>query len=192
MISVKNIYKNFGELQVLKGVSCEIKDRERVAIIGPSGSGKSTLLRCMNLLEQPTYGEIWLGDQLLTDIDPYLNFDVIRESRTYASLMAEMNDDEAVIKEIKAKDLLKKREGKAYNQLIKEKEAQSRIDINLARQQMGMVFQHFNLFNNMTVIENIMLAPVHRGLKNLKNQYGFVSPAKKKDLIEEERFFAMC
>lgn len=191
MISAKNIYKSFGKLEVLKGVSCEIKDGEKVAIIGPSGSGKSTMLRCMNLLEVPTRGEIWLGDQLLTDIDPYLHSDIIRESKTYSSRMSELDDDEVVIKEIRENTLLKKREGKAYDRLIKEKEEESRIDINLARQQMGMVFQHFNLFNNMTVIENIMLAPVRRGLKNLKNENGFVSPAMKKDLIDEERFFAM-
>ena len=165
MISVKNIYKNFGSLSVLNAVSCEIKDGEKVAIIGPSGSGKSTLLRCMNLLEDPTYGEVWLDDQLLTAADPYLHPDVIRASKTYASLMKTMNDDEAVIKKIKAEDLLKKHEGKAYREVLKSIENQYRIDINLARRQMGMVFQHFNLFNNMTVLQNLMLAPVELKLK---------------------------
>lgn len=165
MISVKNIYKNFGSLSVLNAVSCEIKDGEKVAIIGPSGSGKSTLLRCMNLLEEPTYGEIWLDDQLLTAADPYLHPDVIRASKTYASLMKTINDDEAVIKKIKAEDLLKKYEGKAYRNALKSIEEQYRIDINLARRQMGMVFQHFNLFNNMTVLQNLMLAPVELKLK---------------------------
>ncbi len=165
MISVKNIYKKFGSLDVLKGVSCDIKDGERVAIIGPSGSGKSTLLRCMNLLEEPTFGEIWVADQLLTAPDPYLHFDVIRASKTYASLMAQMNDDEAVIAKIKAEDLLKKREGKAYNALLKSIESENRVDINKARQQMGMVFQHFNLFSNMTVLQNLTLAPVQLKLK---------------------------
>lgn len=165
MISVKNIYKNFGSLSVLNAVSCEIKDGEKVAIIGPSGSGKSTLLRCMNLLEDPTYGEVWLDDQLLTAADPYLHPDVIRASKTYASLMKTMNDDEAVIKKIKAEDLLKKHEGKAYRDVLKSIENQYRIDINLARRQMGMVFQHFNLFNNMTVLQNLMLAPVELKLK---------------------------
>ena len=56
MISVKNVYKNFGDVKVLNGVSCQIKKGERVVIIGPSGSGKSKLLRCMNLLEYPTSG----------------------------------------------------------------------------------------------------------------------------------------
>ena len=87
MINVKNIYKNFGTLNVLKGVSCEIKNGEKVAIIGPSGSGKSTLLRCMNLLEEPTMGEVWLGEDLLTDTDPYLHTEMIKASRTYKSLI---------------------------------------------------------------------------------------------------------
>lgn len=165
MISVKNIYKNFGSLSVLNAVSCDIKDGEKVAIIGPSGSGKSTLLRCMNLLEAPTYGEVWLDDQLLTAADPYIHPDVIRKSKTYASLMKTMNDDTAVIAKIKAEDLLKKYEGKAYKDELKKIEAQYRIDINLARRQMGMVFQHFNLFNNMTVLQNLMLAPVELKLK---------------------------
>ena len=58
MIDVRNLYKNFGKVKVLKAVSVQIEKGEKVAIIGPSGSGKSTLLRCMNLLEEPTYGEV--------------------------------------------------------------------------------------------------------------------------------------
>ena len=165
MISVKNIYKYFGDLKVLKGVSTEISQGERVVIIGPSGSGKSTLLRCMNLLEEPTYGEVWVENDLLTPIDPYLHFDIIRLSNTYKSLVAEGLSDEDAIKEIKVKDLLKKNEGKEYKQAIKELEKQYKIDINLARQNMGMVFQHFNLFNNLTVMQNLTLAPVELKLK---------------------------
>ncbi|GHI01054.1 amino acid ABC transporter ATP-binding protein [Neobacillus kokaensis] len=67
MIKVENLYKNFGNLEVLKGISTTIKSGEVVAIIGPSGSGKSTFLRCMNLLEAPTNGKIWIGDQEATD-----------------------------------------------------------------------------------------------------------------------------
>ncbi|MBR2354502.1 MAG: amino acid ABC transporter ATP-binding protein [Clostridia bacterium] len=165
MISVKNVYKYFGkknEIKVLTGVSCEIQKGERVVIIGPSGSGKSTLLRCMNLLEEPTYGEIWVGDQLLTPADPYLHFDVIEASRTYQKMVQENASatKEELIQEIKQKDLLRKREGSAYKKELKKVEAQYRIDINLARQKMGMVFQHFNLFNNLTVLQNLMLAPV--------------------------------
>ena len=165
MISVKNIYKNFGDLHVLNGVSTEITKGEKVVIIGPSGSGKSTLLRCMNLLEEPTYGEVWVDDDLLTPVDPYLHFDVIRLSNTYESLIKQGFSDSDAIKEIKEKNLLKKKEGNAYKVAIQEIEAQYKIDINLARQRMGMVFQHFNLFNNLTVLQNLTLAPVQLKLK---------------------------
>lgn len=103
MIRVENLKKNFGSLQVLKGVTEEIKEKEVVSIIGASGSGKSTFLRCLNLLETPTDGKIYFRDVDLT----------------------------------------------AKN-----------IDINAHRQKMGMVFQHFNVFPNMTVRENITMAPV--------------------------------
>ncbi len=174
MINVKNIYKDFGSLRVLRGVSCEIQPGEKVAVIGPSGSGKSTLLRCINQMESPTYGEIWMNGQLLTDPDPYLHFDVIRASKTYASLKASLmhsgmpaeEADHAAIAEIKEKDLLKKHEGKAYRQLLHALEEKDRVDINVARQKMGMVFQHFNLFQNMTVLQNLILAPVQLKLKN--------------------------
>ena len=130
MISVNNIYKNFGEVSVLRGVSCEIDKGERVVIIGPSGSGKSTLLRCMNLLETPTYGEVWLDGKLITEPDPYLHFDVIRASKTYEELFAaakketpllsDAEIDGEVIRKIKAEDLLKKHEGKSYAALLKK------------------------------------------------------------------------
>ena len=107
MIDVKNLTKNFGNLEVLKGVSQHISKGERVVLIGPSGSGKSTFLRCLNLLEIPTSGEITFEGQLITD---------------------------------------------------------DKCDINKIRQKMGMVFQHFNLFPNMTILKNITLAPVRTGL----------------------------
>ena len=107
MIDVKNLTKNFGDLEVLKGVSQHISKGERVVLIGPSGSGKSTFLRCLNLLETPTSGEIIFEGQSITD---------------------------------------------------------DKCDINKIRQKMGMVFQHFNLFPNMTILKNITLAPVRTGL----------------------------
>ncbi|MEH7345443.1 amino acid ABC transporter ATP-binding protein [Bacillus sp. JJ1532] len=67
MIKVENLYKQYGKLEVLKGISTTIKDGEVVAIIGPSGSGKSTFLRCINFLEKPTAGQIWIGDQDITN-----------------------------------------------------------------------------------------------------------------------------
>ncbi|NLP51578.1 amino acid ABC transporter ATP-binding protein [Bacillus sp. RO1] len=63
MIKIEELHKSFGKLEVLKGISTQIKAGEVVAIIGPSGSGKSTLLRCMNLLEEPTSGHIWIKEQ---------------------------------------------------------------------------------------------------------------------------------
>ena len=129
MISVKNVYKSFGELQVLKGVSLDIKQGEKVVIIGPSGSGKSTLLRCLNLLEVPEKGEVWLENQLLTAVDSALH-----------------------------ENMTTKEARKAF-------EKQYGIDINKGRAKMGMVFQHFNLFNNLTVMGNMILAPVELKLK---------------------------
>ena len=163
MISVKKVFKQFGSLNVLKGVSCEIKKGEKVVIIGPSGSGKSTLLRCMNLLETPTRGEIWLENRLLTDMDPYLHNNLIMESKTYKRLSASGEKD-ALTKIVEGR-LLKKREGRDYQHAIDAFEADCREDINLARQKMGMVFQHFNLFQNMTVLQNMTLAPVQLKLK---------------------------
>lgn len=172
MINVNNIYKYFGKLEVLKGVSCQIEKGEKVVIIGPSGSGKSTLLRCMNLLEFPTYGEVWLEGKLLTPVDPYLHFDVIEASNTYRALWEEAADHfdpeklrEEIIRKIKKEDLLKKHEGKEYRARMKKLYTENVIDVNRARQKMGMVFQHFNLFNNLTVMQNLRLAPVQLKLK---------------------------
>lgn len=172
MISVRNIYKYFGDLHVLNGVSCEIQKGEVVAIVGPSGSGKSTLLRCMNLLEHPTYGEVWIDGKLLTPVDPYLHFDVIELGDTYKELFARekgtMPDDELrlkIIYDIKRNDLLKKHEGREFDALTKKIYQENFIDTNLARRKMGMVFQHFNLFNNYTVLQNMTLAPVSLKLK---------------------------
>ena len=174
MISVDNIYKNFGKLQVLKGVSCKIEKGDKVVIIGPSGSGKSTLLRCMNLLEEPTFGEVWLDDDLMTKPDPYLHPEIIEKSKTFIKMLAEKGEDNPevrneIIKEIKQNDLLKeKREGREFNRALKEFYKTNAIDINKGRAKMGMVFQHFNLFNNLTVLENLTLAPVKLKLKTVE------------------------
>lgn len=174
LIEVKGLYKYFNKLQVLKGVTAEIKKGEKVVVIGPSGSGKSTFLRCMNLLETPTYGEIWFEGKLLTPVDPYLHFDVIRKSKTYAKLYNEYildkpneteKADSYVIDKIKAEDLLKPKEGSEFNKAMKELYLANFMDINLTRQKIGMVFQHFNLFNNLTVMGNMILAPIELKLK---------------------------
>ncbi|MBQ7308566.1 MAG: amino acid ABC transporter ATP-binding protein [Clostridia bacterium] len=175
VISVKNVYKQFGDISVLRGVSCEIEKGERVVIIGPSGSGKSTLLRCMNLLEMPTYGEVWLGDKLITEPDPYLHPDVIAASKTFAQLSESLAAEDPslspeelkllTIRKIKAEDLLKKHEGKTARKMLKQIHDEHYLDINVARQKMGMVFQNFNLFNNLTVMQNLILAPVQLRLQ---------------------------
>ena len=103
MISVNDLRKSFNGMEVLKGISTEIKKGDVVCIIGPSGSGKSTFLRCLNMLEKPDSGEILFDGEDLTA---------------------------------------------------------PKTNLNLHRQKMGMVFQQFNLFPHMTVLENLTCAPI--------------------------------
>ncbi len=166
LIDIRNLYKYFGKLQVLKSVSLQIKKGEKIAVIGPSGGGKSTCLRCMNLLETPTYGEIWFEGKLLTPVDPYLHFDMIRKSKTYRELTENGKSDEEAIKDIKVNDLLKKREGAEFDKAVKSFYKEHFQDINVTRRKMGMVFQHFNLFNNLTVMGNMILAPTQLKIKS--------------------------
>lgn len=172
MLKINNIYKNFDKLEVLKGVSTEISEGEVVSIIGASGSGKSTLLRCMNLLEIPTFGEVWMEGKLLTPVDPYLHVEVIEASNTYKKLISEGYSHDDAVAKIKKEDLLNERfssaEGKEYKAVMKKIYNENHLDINSARQKMGMVFQQFNLFNNKTVKDNIMLAPVKIGKDRIK------------------------
>ena len=105
IISVRDLEKHFdgGTLKALRGVSADIKRGEVVVVIGPSGSGKSTFLRCLNLLEEPTSGQIFFDGVDIAD---------------------------------------------------------KNVNINLHRQKMGMVFQHFNLFPHKTIMENMTMAPM--------------------------------
>ena len=163
MISVKNIFKDFHKTEVLKGVSIDVEKGEKIALIGPSGSGKSTLLRCMNLLEQVKYGEVWLDGKLLTPVDPYLHPDIIAKSKTFAKLCPDPENAELkaeVISKIKKEDLLKKHEGGDFRSAVRQYLKENRLNANLARRSMGMVFQQFNLFNNMNVLKNMIFAPV--------------------------------
>lgn len=122
MIEVKHLSKSFGKLEVLKDISESIQEQEVVCVIGPSGSGKSTFLRCLNLLEEPTEGEVYLDGERIND--PSADIDKIREK-------------------------------------------------------LGMVFQSFNLFPHMTVLDNITLAPI-----KVKGMERGAAEKKAKDLLE--------
>lgn len=102
-VIVDRLYKSFGELKVLKGISTEIQKGQVVSIIGPSGCGKSTFLRCLNLLETPTSGRIFIDGMEITD---------------------------------------------------------PKAEIYKIRQSVGMVFQHFNLFPHLSVLKNVIYAPI--------------------------------
>ncbi len=179
MIGVKNIHKKFGDLSVLNGIDCEVKKGEKIAIIGPSGSGKSTLLRCMNLLEVPTSGEIWAADKLISSVDPYLHPDIIKASKTFNKMCESGIDADTAVAEIIKERSLKKYEGKNFKEAKKAYLDQFGIDINTARQKMGMVFQHFNLFNNKTVIENLTMVPIELKLKTKEE-----AEAKAMEMLE--------
>ncbi len=166
MISVNQLTKTFGDLCVLNGVTTQIKKGEKVCIIGPSGSGKSTLLRCMNLMEEPNGGEVLLEDSLISAPDPYLQDEILRASKSYSKLVSAGSSDEEALEQIRLGRLLSKREGKSFQKALSAYEKANRLDINLARRRMGMVFQHFNLFANMTVLSNLTLAPIQLGLKS--------------------------
>lgn len=143
MIKVKNLKKNFGNLEVLKGIDYEVKKGEVISIIGPSGSGKSTFLRCLNLTEQPSSGVIVFDNQ---EIFSSISYELKQQLN---SLDKKTDEYKKLLKEYK---VIKNKENKDLKLLDKT--------INLHRQKMGMVFQHFNVFPNLTVLENITLAPV--------------------------------
>lgn len=161
MIEIKNLSKHFGNNTILDGIDLTINQGEKVVIIGSSGSGKSTLLRCINQLEIPTSGEVWFGKSLLTKIDPYLHDELLKTSNTFKKKFANSNlSEDEIIAAIKKDKLLKpKREGKDFKKLLHDYHQKYYLSIDRARQKIGMCFQHFNLFNNLTILENIILAP---------------------------------
>ncbi len=98
---MEDIHKYFGDLHVLKGINLEVRKGEIIAVIGPSGSGKSTMIRCINMLEEPNQGHVYIDGEELTP-----------------------------------------------------------ATIKTQRQRIGMVFQHFNLFDHMTILKNLTYAPI--------------------------------
>ena len=166
MISVQKLSKNFGPKAILRSLDCEVKRGEKVVILGPSGSGKSTLLRCMNLLEIPDSGEVWFGGKLVNALDPYLHDGLIEKSKTFASLAAGGLRKEDCLAKIKEEKLLKSHEGRQFAAEKALLYRQNHVGEDEVRQKMGMVFQHFNLFANKTVLQNMVLAPVKLGKKS--------------------------
>jgi putative lysine transport system ATP-binding protein len=160
ILSIKNLGKTFGDHEVLTDISLNVNKGEIVCVLGASGSGKSTLLRCVNLLETPSKGEIYYHDEVITDVDPYLHDYVIMMSNTFKKLAAAKDGDEKAALELIKKDrLLKKHEGKLFKNAIKELYKNNSLSINKTREKIGMVFQSFNLFNNMSVMKNLCIAP---------------------------------
>lgn len=175
MIEIVKLTKSYGNHVVLNDITETIADGEKVAIVGPSGGGKSTLLRCLNCMETPTHGEVLFDGKLVSAVDPYLHDELICASNTYKKVCAKVAEENAALSEdekkalaiakIKEEKLLKKHEGKAFKNVLKQIQKEISLDINLARRDIGMVFQHFNLFNNLTVMQNLTLAPLQLKLK---------------------------
>ncbi len=113
LVRIEGLYKSFGRLDVLKGIDLEVRQGEKISLIGPSGSGKTTLLRCVNYLEEPTRGSIYIDDQLIGQ-------------RQVGTRRLPMGDGE----------LARMRAG------------------------IGMVFQRFNLFPHLSVLDNVILGPL--------------------------------
>lgn len=159
VINVKDLTKRFGELEVLKGVNQTIYKGEVVSIIGASGSGKSTFLRCLNLLEKPTSGTILFEGNILFESKSR----IVKEK--IESLKASL-DKKSLKKNSEYLQLVDEYKSLKKADAIQKKENEKRINIH--RQKMGMVFQHFNVFPNMTCLDNITLAPVQTGKKTLE------------------------
>lgn len=152
IIEVKNLCKKFGDLEVLKGVTHVVKKGEVVSIIGSSGSGKSTFLRCLNLLETPTSGSIYFEGEMLYES----NTEIIKNQLAeYKKQHPNFKQNGEYLEILTAyKDAVKF--DKAYKKNVEK-------ILNTHRQKMGMVFQHFNVFPNLTCLDNISLAPVMTG-----------------------------
>jgi len=128
-LEIRNLIKSFGNLEVIRGLSLTAKKGEVICIIGSSGSGKSTLLRCVNLLETPDSGEVYVNGELLK----------MKKDKNGKLIPAEQNQ------------------------------------VDRIRSKLGMVFQDFNLWSHMTILQNVIEAPIHvqKIEKNLARKNGF-------------------
>jgi polar amino acid transport system ATP-binding protein len=113
LVRIEGLHKSFGSLQVLKGIDLNVQQGQKISLIGPSGSGKTTLLRCVNYLEEPTQGDIYIDNELIGQ-------------RLVGTRKVPMSDKE----------------------------------LSRMRAEIGMVFQRFNLFPHLSVLENIILGPL--------------------------------
>ena len=157
ILSVKALCKQFGDKKVLNGVDVDIKKGDVVAVVGPSGCGKSTFLRCLTLLEQPSAGEITFENEYVFKLYALYTKEEIKNLKAGVKKAKKEGKDAS---ELQAK-LLEKT--KLLSQQKKQEKKITKItlkSINVHRAKIGMVFQQFNLFNNLTVLKNITLAPV--------------------------------
>lgn len=167
LIRINNLAKHFGDNKVLRDINLIVNKGDVISVIGPSGSGKSTFLRCINQLEVSTKGQIWFKDNLIGDFTAYYFKRIAREKQKFSLSKKEIVKDPNLSKEEKKSRIaaiLKIRDEKIIenktkiNEIKKNIEANKTLDINKYRSNVNMVFQQFNLFNNLNVLENCILA----------------------------------
>ena len=144
IISISHISKTFDGMEVIKDISLDVYKGDVICIIGPSGSGKSTFIRCINRLSSPTNGAIYYKNE--------------RIDHSRSKLLHRENIRYRNAKKGKTKDELQKEKEIHIENISNIKKDTEDVNINLVRSKIGMVFQSFNLFNNMNVLKNCTIA----------------------------------